>query len=236
MDLHFEGVGVEESLLTSTAEGVALAFVGPGGFTMRDLTLEHAGDKEASVFLAIEGPVTIEDARLRGGVAGTAADGGGHGVVFAYENLPGFPERQEYERSGPVTVRRTTIEGNAAAGVLVTGSAAPDLDAVAVRSNGGCGVCYSGETAGTVTGGEIEGNEIGIQVGDEASVTLTDSRITQSVSVGVTIDGGVLDVSESSIEENGAIGVQVTGDAVLSLDRTTVRKHGVGVLSVERPS
>ena len=107
ISVNFVGAGSDQTTLSSAAEGVGVAFVGPGGFAMTDLTLEHTGDKEASVFLAIEGPVAIAHAVVRGGVVGAdATSGGGHGIVFAFDPIQGFPDRTDSERARAADDRR----------------------------------------------------------------------------------------------------------------------------------
>ena len=258
MDVTFEGAGKNDTTLSSNAAGVALAFVGPGAFTMRNLTLEHAGSAEASVMVVIEGPVHIQNVTIAGGVAGSESTGGGHGIVFAYENLAGFPERTDIERRGALTMVNTSITGNDAAGVLINGAAAPQFDRVTiadngsagvlvsgtadpvfnnvtVRGNGGCGLCFTGDATGTVIDGIVEANDIGVQIGDAASPQLTRTRFFGSANVGISIDGeSNPTISESTIEENGNVGVQVAGSATPTIDTNTIRKHSVGILVADR--
>lgn len=231
MDINFVGAGESETIISSTAEGVAVAFVGPGGFTMRDITIEHTGAAEASVFLAIEGPVTIANATVRGGVASADGSGGGHGIAFAYEDLPGFPERLESERLGALSIRSTTITDNDAAGVLVTGTAAPDLVDLSVTASGSCGVCYSGTSAGRLADSTIESNAIGLQAGGDSSPVVTGNRFRANSGVGVAISGNATPkVTATIVEENGDIGIQILDNAAPLIDRNTVRLHGVGLL------
>lgn len=100
VDLRFVGAARERTIVESSATGLAVAFVGPGGLEMTDLARRHVGDEPASVLLAIEGPATLRDAEFSGAVAGAEDEGGGHGVVFGFDPLPGFPERTDEERAG----------------------------------------------------------------------------------------------------------------------------------------
>ena len=121
----------------------------------------------------------IAHAIVRGGVVGESAEsGGGHGIVFAFDPIEGFPERSDSERAGPLTIEDTTVTGNAAAGVLSTGRASPQITASTIRDNGGCGLCYVAHSRGSVTDTTVQGNEIGVQAGDNTAPRLRDSTFS----------------------------------------------------------
>ncbi|MEO6651074.1 MAG: right-handed parallel beta-helix repeat-containing protein [Ilumatobacteraceae bacterium] len=235
MDVHFVGAGRDATTLTSTAAGAALAFVGPGSFTMSDLTLEHGGDENASVLLAIQGPVTIADAVIRGGVDDGSGDGGGHGLAFAFTDLPGFPTRTETERRGVLSVQRTEISGNGGAGVLVTGTARPALTGLSVVDNGSCGVCYADEAGGAMTDTSVERNQVGVQIGDASSPSVSGSHIASNRAGGVAIDGSATPtMTTTTVEDNGQVGVQATGSSSPVLTDNTIRVHDVGLLVTDQ--
>jgi parallel beta-helix repeat protein len=233
--VNFVGAGSDQTTLSSAAEGVGVAFVGPGGFAMRDLTLEHTGDKEASVLLAIEGPVAIAHAVVRGGVVGAdATSGGGHGIVFAFDPIEGFPERTDSERAGPLTITDTAVTGNAAAGILSTGRASPQISESTISDNGGCGLCYVSNARGSVTNTTVQGNEIGVQAGDDTAPRLRESTFSGNHSVGLTFDGASTgSLTSSVVEDNGNVGVQIAGTSPASVTGNTISHQGVGVLATE---
>jgi parallel beta-helix repeat protein len=233
--VSFVGAGRDLTTLRSTAAGVSVAFVGPGGFAMTDMTLEHIGGTEASVLLAIEGPVNVARAIVRGGVVGeTAESGGGHGIVFAFDPIEGFPERTDSERAGPLTIDDTTVTGNAAAGILSTGRASPQITASTISDNGGCGLCYIANSRGSVTDTTVQGNEIGVQAGDNTAPRLRDSTFSGNRSVGITFDGASTgSLTQSIVEENGSVGIQIAGTSPASVTENTISKQGVGVLATD---
>jgi parallel beta-helix repeat protein len=235
IEVEFVGAGSDATILSSAAEGVGIAFVGPGGFAMTDLTLEHTGEKEASVFLAIEGPVNIAHATVRGGVVGASADtGGGHGIVFAFDPIEGFPARTDGERAGPLTIEDTLVTANAAAGVLSTGRAAPQITNSTISDNGGCGLCYVSDSRGSVSNATVTGNEIGVQAGDSSAPRLRTSTFSGNKSVGITFDGATTaTLTQSTIEENGSVGIQIGGTSPASVTGNTISKQGVGVLATD---
>lgn len=225
------GAGRDATKIESRAAGVAMVFLGPGRLDLRDLTLAHVGAADASVLLAVQGALAVSGARITGGVAATGDGGGGHGIVLAFEQLPGFPERGDVDPTAPVTITDSLINGNAAAGVLSSGDAAPVLERLEVSDNGSCGVCWAGKAAGRLADSTVTRNRIGIQVGDTAAPTIERVAIAANVDVGVSADGtSTPTVLAGTITDNGQIGVQATADAAPVLDGVTISGHGVGVL------
>lgn len=232
--VNLVGEGRNATFLSSTAEGVALAFVGPGGLSIRDMTIAHAGQSGASILVAIEGPVTIADSTLTGAIAGTGDSGGGHGIVFAFEPLPGFPERTPKQREGALVVENSQVSDNDAAGILVTGTAAPTISGTTISRNGSCGICYTGSSSGTVSASTFETNPIAVQAGDTSSPTLANNVIVRNTGVGISIDGdSTAQITGNQLDGNGNIGVQITGGSQPTLEHNTVTNHGVGVLATD---
>jgi parallel beta-helix repeat protein len=232
MDLRFEGAGTDQTILSSSAEGVALTFVGPGGFVVEDMTIEHVGELEASVLLAVEGPLSLTNTVLRGGVSGAEDAGGGHGLVFAYDPLEGFPERTDEQRAGDITIAYSRISGNQAAGILMTGAAAPTILASTIEDNGGCGICYTSRSGGSVRTSTISGNQIGIQVSGTSNPVIDDVDITAGTAAGISLDENAnVTITDSTITANAGIGVQAAGASLLRVEGSTVSQHQVGVLA-----
>ena len=232
VDVTFQGAGLGETIISSSAEGVAVTFVGPGGFALEDITIEHVGSLEASVLVVIEGPLRITRSELRGGVAGTEGTGGGHGLVIAFDPLEGFPERSAADREGPLVIESSRIVGNAAAGVLLTGPAAPTITDTLIATNGGCGVCYTSTSGGRLESSTVSSNQIGVQISETASLVIHDSSIVGSENAGISLDGeSIVEVTDSIIEDNGGVGVQSIELATATIDTTLIQSHGVGVLS-----
>ncbi len=230
-DLTFVGAGRDDTIISSTAEGIAVGFVGPGGFEVSDLTIEHTGDAVASVLLAIEGPVTLKDVTIRGAVADSEEAGGGHGIVFAYENLEGFPERTDAEREGKLIIQDSIVTDNEVAGILATGIAEPEIVGVTLSDNGSCGICYTGSTGGTVKDSTIERNQVGIQLAAASSTSIAGSTIVDNNGVGISIDGeSTAIVTTSLIERNGDVGVQAIGSSSPLIELNTITHQGVGIL------
>jgi hypothetical protein len=220
VSLDLVGAGLGETTIWSSAPGLAMAFVGPGELTLSDLSLRHAGDEAASVLLAIEGGVTLNSVEIAGGAA--ESGDGGHGVVFAFEDLEGFPTRTTEQRAGELVVEDSIVTGNAAAGILVTGDASPRIDATTVGNNGRCGVCYSGDAGGTLRNSTIEGNgEIGVQAVGSSHPSIEANTI-RGLDVGVlaggdaaaVVAGNVLVENDIALRGVGAADLDVRGNRV----------------------
>jgi hypothetical protein len=228
------GVSRATTRIRSSASGAALVFLGPGALEVADLTIEHVGDLPASVMLAIAGPVAINGVELRGGIAGDAEAGGGHGLVFAFDPLPGFPERTPAERAGALVVADSAFVDNERAGVLATGDARPAISGSLVTGNGGCGLCYLDTSGGPVADTTIEGNRIGVQAGDDSAPSIINSSITANSDVGLSIFGASdVDVLGSAIARNGDIAIQVAGTSTSRFAENVIDEHLVGVLATD---
>ncbi len=234
-DLRLVGAGRDETVIESSAAGVALAFVGPGGLELSGVALRHVGEEPATVLLAIEGPVTIRDAELSGGVAEGEGAGSGHGVAFAFENLPDMPERTDAERAGDLVLDDVLVADNAAAGLLATGTAAPVVTGSTFRDNGTCGVCTAGAAGGEIRDSTIEGNEIGVQARDRSPLVVEGTAITTSGSLGVSVDGeSTAELRGNTITGSGASAVQLTGASRPVVTGNTLRANPVGVLVTDQ--
>ena len=215
VSMEIIGAGRAETTISSSASGVALAFVGPGELVVSDLALRHTGDEPASVLLAIEGGLTLRDVEVSGG-CGAEQSGAGHGVVFAFEDLPGLPSRSPEQRAGPLIVEGVTITGNEAAGILVSGDAAPAISGSTISGNGTCGVCYTGEAAGLLNSSTVEDNgEIGVQVTGNSHPGVAGSTVRRNPVGMLLMDAGNADVSTTVFDGN-VVGIQVGGNAHLT--------------------
>jgi hypothetical protein len=215
VSLEIVGAGQAETTISSSAPSVALAFVGPGDLLVRDVALRHTGDQPGSVLLAIEGGLTLRDVEIGGG-SGAEEGGAGHGVVFAFEDLPGFPARTPEQRAGPLVVERATITGNEAAGILVSGDAAPTISGSTISGNGTCGVCYTDVAAGSLTTSTIEDNgRIGVQVTGASHPGVAGSTVRRNP-VGMLLTDTVNADVSTTVFDGNAVAVQVGGDAQLT--------------------
>lgn len=234
VDVRLDGAGTDKTTIRSTAAGAAIAFFGPGGLDIGNMAIEHTGAEPASVLVVVEGPVSVRSVKLSGGIAGDAVVGGGHGMVYAFADVDGLPDRTSSERSGALTIERSVISGNAAAGVLATGDAAPIITDTTISDNGTCGVCVADTARSEVISSALTGNDIGVQLDGGASVELRNSDISASTRVGV-LAGATSQVTmlDSRLDGNGEIGIQVGGTATADLTGNAITRHEVGVLVVE---
>ncbi len=230
VSLELVGAGREATTISSSAAGLALAFVGPGDLIVRDLALRHTGDDAASVLLAIEGAVTLRRVAISGGVAGTDETGAGHGIVFAFEDLEDFPPRSAEQRVGALVMSDISVTGNQGAGVVLSGDAAPRITGATISGNASCGICYTGETAGSVTASTIEDNGgIGIQVVGASHPTVEGNAVRRH-EVGVLAGETSFAVVTANTLEDNQIGIQAGGTATVdAIDNVIGAAERVGI-------
>jgi len=233
-DVRLIGAGADQTIIESSAEGVALAFVGPGGIVVEGMAIEHTGDSAATVMLAIEGPVTVRDAELRGAVSGTGEEGGGHGLALAFEDVEGLPTRTDEERAGDIVIERVVFADNEAAGLLASGAAAPVVTDATFRGNGACAVCALGDGAVRVEGSTLDDNAVGFQITGASPIEIVGNTITDSETVSIAVEGTATpDIRDNVIAGDTASAFQITGQARSTLVANTVRGGPVGLLIAE---
>lgn len=219
------GAGQDETKISSSAPGLAFAFIGPGDLTMTGLALRHRGERAASVFLAIEGSLALRNVEIGGGVA-TSGDAG-HGIIFAFENLTDLPQRDPDERAGGLVVADSTVTGNDGAGILVTGTATPKITDTTISGNGRCGVCYLGVSGGKLAGATIEDNgDIAVQVLGSSHPRVERNTVRRH-SVGVLVGESASAEVVGNAVEHSDIAIQLLGSA-----RVDVRDNVIGAAEV----
>lgn len=225
--LELIGEGRDETVLASTAEGVALAFIGPGELSVSDVTLRHDGEAPASVVLAIVGGLTLRDVTISGGIAG--ADGG-HGVVFAFEDVDGLPSRTAAQRAGELIVEDSSIVDNEAAGMVLSGNADPVVARSTIAGNGTCGVCYTDQSAGTLSSGIVEDNgEVGIQISGTSGPVIEATTVRRHRVGVLAADEAAATVTASTFEDN-ELAVQAVGTARTEVvDNVVLAAAGAGI-------
>ncbi|NNE10964.1 MAG: right-handed parallel beta-helix repeat-containing protein [Ilumatobacter sp.] len=225
----FAGDPAGGTTLSSSAAGAALAFLGVEGFAVRDLTIEHVGDQPSSVVLVVDASVEIEGVTLTG-ATGAVDVGGGHGLVVGNGGLAGLSDDASAIRP-TVVVSDSEIDGNEAAGLLVTGDVALTIDGSTITGNGSCGICATEQSTVEVRDAVLRDNRVGLQATDQADVDMSGVSVATHAEAGITAAGrAVLDVTEVTVEENGEVGLQYTGESAGAVRDATVRGHDVGVL------
>lgn len=242
-----EGAGAEDTVLRSSAPGAAVVVATDGDVHLGGLTVEHVGDDPASVVVVHSGGYQLEDLAVRGGTADD--DGaGGFGVLLSQAaTLLTDPAPADGR-----TVRDVHLENNEGGGILVAGPQEPSLSEITVAGTGGCGVCWIGRAAGTLTTATITGQQTGVRVEESAHPTVVGVAV-EDAGVGVALVGSgttrVRDVTVSGTGEagiivaeqarpelrggdlavEGEVGLMWLGEAAGSADDLTIRTSRIGV-------
>lgn len=166
---------------------VTIAGEGPAS----GVVLETGADLQT---VMVEGRgVVLRNLTIRSASA-TALSVAGEGTVEGCEIVSASRAGVGLSGRGSLTLRRSRVTGCGEKGILVTGGAS----------------CRA-------TGCEITGNDSGVEVRDQATVVLTDCRISQNRASGVYIhDGGTGELNDCKVLGNGLDGVNVrAGTATL---------------------
>lgn len=242
-----EGAGPEDTVLRSTSPGAAVVLATDGEVHLGGLTVEHVGEQPASVIVVHSGGYRLEDLAVRGGTADD--DGaGGFGVLLR-------PAATLLTGPAPAdgrTVRDVRLEDNEAGGILIAGPQEPSLSEITVSGSGGCGICWIGRAAGTLTTATITGQQTGVRVEESAHPTVVGVTI-EDTGVGVALVGSgtprVRDITVSGTGEagivvgeqarpelrggdlavDGEVGLMWLGEAAGSADDLTIRTSRIGV-------
>lgn len=196
------------SSIVSAAAGASVIAATSGNFGLSDLTIEHSGERAASVLVVAGGGYRFERIRVSGAVA--AGGAGGYGIVLSPQSNPLTP-------TGDARVLTdVTLDGNAEGGVVIAGAEKPELSRVHVDGVAGCALCWVDQAGGSASDVTITGGQIGARVDDAASPKLTRVRVDDAV-VGVAMSGSGSVRIEDSVVSAATIGIQTTGSGTAAL-------------------
>lgn len=192
--------GTGTSMIRSSAEGAAFVLSTDGDVTFEDFVIGHRGDLPASGVVVTAGGYELSGLTVRGAVA-TASGAGGFGVAI-------LPSATGLVRGGERSeIRSLRVEGADGGGIVIGGSADPELHDVTVvgssDARAGCGLCWVGDGAGTVTDATVRGWEIGLRV-DERANPVVEGGVVQDSEVGIALIGdGDASITGTRLERNG---------------------------------
>ena len=210
------GGGIEETIVTSSAAGAAMAFIGDGRFVLEDLELRHEGEEPASVLLLTSGEVEVSDVRLGGGVADEQGSTGFGAVLGGAGG----------ERSGTRRLDGVEAVDNGSGGFVVVDGAAPTLVDVTARGNTPCGICYLGRAGGELRDSLFEENEVGVVLARTADPAVERVTTRANRTVGILVEQEASGRFEGvTVADNGVAGVLVRGQAAPLLVDLDVTGH-----------
>lgn len=220
-DLVFVGAGRDATVIESSADTAAMAVLGGGSVVMNDFTVRHVGEVPASVVVAVDSSLELVNMAVAGGVVDTEG-GGGSGVVLT--------ETDQASDQPSVVIDQSIISDNAAAGVAITGSFAPQILNTTIESNDQCGICFFDSSAGQVQSSTLHANGVGIQSSGESAPELSLNEFVDNEVAGLLIE----DQSTATVIENSFAGVEtvaidVQGTSNSILQRNMIGPHAVGI-------
>lgn len=219
-DLLLVGAGRDETIIESTAESAALAVLGAGNLVMNDLSVHHVGEASASVVLVIDAALEM----VRVGIAGGAVDAdgaGGSGLVLT---------ESEQRANTAVTIDDSLITDNAAAGIAITGTFAPDVLNTTIEANAQCGICLFDEATGHIQANTLTGNGVGLQASGAAAPEISQNSFVDNLVAGVLIEGESTAVLvDNTFAGIDIVGVDVQDSAAPVVQRNTFGAHAVAI-------
>ena len=226
------GAGVDATFLDSTAPDAAAAVLGDGHLILSELTVRHVGDAPASVLLAVDAPLTLQNVRVSGAVTDTEG-GGGSGVVVTGIDTPSAAADTSDATATDgrqSTISNSEITDNDAAGVAVTGAQSPAIFDSRIAGNGQCGICYFDQGAGTVSSTTLEGNGIGIQASDASTAEVFENMFVRNEVAGILIEAtSAVTIVSNTFDAPGTVGIDVQGTATPTIRENTFGPHAVGI-------
>ena len=216
--LTIRGAGRDKSILQSAESDFAIKFTGECQWTLRDLTLEHIGNKPADVVMVDSGTITITNCVFSGAVWDAQASRGGDGIW-----LPG---------TARAFVSNCVCRNNGQYGIQVTGQAHADLEGNTCEGNKGSGIAYFGNAAGTARNNTcVKNGQDGIQVADQAQPVLEGNTCEGNTRSGIAyFDNAAGTARNNTCVKNAYHGIGVSGQAQPLLEGNTCEANeGSGI-------
>jgi len=126
--LTMQGAGADKTFTQSDAEGCVIELASTGLCALRDLTVEHFGNRPANVVVVSLGMAEISGCVVRGGVRDEKRKFGGVGIWFTNATRG--------------TVRGCVCRDNGLSGIHISGIAQPLLEGNTCENNKESGIAY----------------------------------------------------------------------------------------------
>ncbi|NMC20717.1 MAG: Hsp70 family protein, partial [Thermogutta sp.] len=207
--LTMAGLGRERSLIRWEGEGPAIICRGDCDLTLRDVTVERAGQQVGDLLDALGGRVKIEDSRICGARAASGI------------RLRGGVRAE---------IRRCRVDGNSEHGIVLADSAVALIEENICENNREAGISYGGTSGGTARKNTCRENEIGIGIGERAEPEVEENTCENNSQVGIGYLGTSGGTAENNICRENKVGIGIFEDAAPQLEENTCEKNSqVGI-------
>ncbi|AQP43586.1 right-handed parallel beta-helix repeat-containing protein [Tessaracoccus flavus] len=187
------GAGQDETVLRSSAEDTAVLIATSETVSLEGLTIERDDTVTGSGIVAGgAASLVLEAVTVSGAVAGDT--GGGAAVM-----LMGTQEGAERKTTAEIT--DSTLSGNDWAGLAVSGTHRVSVKSSTFADNGECGVCFLGESDGSVADSWMDANPVGVAMAEQSTPTLIGNAITGG-EVGLQVQDDAAPIAEKNIITN----------------------------------
>ena len=190
------------------------------------------GSHAVAVSLRGESVAAISANRIEGGEVGVLIGGSATPNVFENElvglEVAGFLHSED---SGGEFIANLIRDGQGA-GIVVEERSTPTL-ASPIIDGGLVGVVFRQNAGGSVTGGLLSNQEVGLEVADESAPSIEDTSIVGAADAGMILSGSGAPTVRANAVEPIAIGIQASGPGSPLIEANTVEGGDTGVLVTE---
>lgn len=218
------GASRDTTTIVSTAADAAVLALTDRRVELAGLTIRREGDAPGSAVLGgSAASVVVTDARLTGGKADPEGQGGAGVLMYA-------AEAEAAGRGTTLEVTDTEIQGNEAAGIVLSGGHRASIVRATFRANGQCGLCFLGNTDGSVEDSTFSDNGLGIAVTGTSTPTLLRLSITGG-EVGLQAgDRSAPVIDRLTVAAPKRAALIYTGSAAGSVDHLTCEDEPFGIV------
>lgn len=195
--ITLRGAGSDRTVLRSSAPDAAIMVVTDGLVRLEAMTLQLGSEHPASGVVA--GPsasIVLTGVRITGAATeGEGASAGGAGVYLSAQGSEGSG------RGTTLEITDSLFDGNAWAGLAVTGGHRVSIESTTFRGNGGAGIVFLDQSSGSVGSSAFTDNAVGVAAAGASTPAI----------VGSTFSGGTVGLQADASAAPAIEGVTVTG-------------------------
>jgi parallel beta-helix repeat protein len=247
--LTMQGAGADKTFIQSDAEGCVIELASTGLCALRDLSVEHFGNRPANVVVVSLGMAEISGCVVRGGVWDEKRKFGGDGICFTNATrgtVRGCVCRNNGLRGIEISgiaqplLEGNTCEGNMDSGIAYFDSAGGTARQNVCRQNGHHGIGVQGQAQPQLEGNTCEGNNWqGIAFSEKARGLARKNTCQSNRNNGIAVWGEAQPQLECNTCENNTYSGIAYFDSAGGMARQNICRHngyhGIGVNGQAQP-
>lgn len=225
--ITLRGAGRDDTVLRSSAPDAAIMVVTDGLVRLESLTLQLGlGDPSSGIVAGPSASIVLNGVRVTGAATkGEGDSAGGAGVYLSAQGAEGSG------RGTTLEITDSLFDGNAWAGLAVTGGHRVSIESSTFRGNAGAGIVFLDQTSGSVGSSTFTDNTVGVAAAGTSTPAIVGSTITGGT-VGLQADASAAPaVQKVTISGPSSAAIIFGGESGGSVSDTTCRdvSHGIVV-------